>query len=55
VLRSNPWYYSLPLAITLILLVFIGVIIYIHYSSAPRSAPLTDSPSAAATGPFTPR
>jgi hypothetical protein len=54
-LRSNPWYYSHPLAFVLILLVFIGAIVYIHYFSAPRSAPLTDSPSTAATGPFPPR
>jgi hypothetical protein len=53
VLRSNPWHYSLPLAFAL--LVFVGRIVYINYFSALRAAPLTDSPSAAAAGPFTPR
>jgi len=54
VLRPNPWYYSLPLAFALILVVVIGTIIYVHYLSAPCSAPLTDSPTTASTGSFTP-
>ena len=55
VLRPNPWYYSLPLAFALILLMFIGAIIHIHFFSPPRAAPLTNPPCAAATGSFSPR
>jgi len=55
VLRSNIWYHSLPLALALILLVFIGDIVYTLYFSAPRSVPLTDPPTTTTTGPFAPR